>query len=743
MTKGRPSKGSDRLGAAIIRARFKKGAVSRDESGFIHSAELEDGYNWARLQSVTEQGDLDEFLTTAELAGQEFTAEKLNVSVVTEPQHSALLSREEQKIQEMVHKEHSEMLTVPRRPAWDEDTSAEELQTKERESFLEWRRQLAWLQDEKGVIMTPFERNLEVWRQLWRVIERCHIVVQIVDARNPLLFRSSDLEKYVKEIDRTKKNILLVNKADMLTEEQRTQWKQYFEANKITFAFWSANAELSRLAEIAELRKLEETVATMESNLNVSGRASSSSSAAAAAAAPAASSAPAPAAEADDDDDNDQWESEEEEGDDADEAGEDEEWETDEGEEEDEEEEEEEPEPEPEPVPEPEPAPAPAPAHVRIKGAAPSKFPTRVDPRTGVVLSGPTKAAPNHAPAPKPAAPASAASSVLEEPTITPAALRAVRKHLSSIHVFNGPELFLLFRALGSRLVAEDEVLNIGLVGYPNVGKSSSINALMGEKKVAVSATPGKTKHFQTINVSEDLILCDCPGLVFPTFLSTKAEMVCNGMLPIDQLREYVGPTALVAQRIPRRVIESTYGIKLIRPAEGQDPDRPPTAHELLHCYGFNRGFMTAHGSPDEPRSARYILKDYVKGKLLFCHPPPNVDAAEFNRVQSKDIYLEGPVTGSAIKSTKDIASAPVAGPRHNPRYLNQVDEDFFQQSRNVNLVARGTYGGTGVARVSQIPYLNPEGAASLSPRSSDDIKDKKHNNKNRREKTRRVMALQ
>jgi large subunit GTPase 1 len=35
------------------------------------------------------------------------------------------------------------------------------------------------------------------------------------------------------------------------------------------------------------------------------------------------------------------------------------------------------------------------------------------------------------------------------------------------------------------------------MVGYPNVGKSSTINALVGEKKVAVTATPGKTKHFQ------------------------------------------------------------------------------------------------------------------------------------------------------------------------------------------------------------------------------------------------------
>jgi large subunit GTPase 1 len=49
-------------------------------------------------------------------------------------------------------------------------------------------------------------------------------------------------------------------------------------------------------------------------------------------------------------------------------------------------------------------------------------------------------------------------------------------------------------------------------VGYPNVGKSSTINALFGAKKTAVAPTPGKTKHFQTLIVSPTLCLCDCPG---------------------------------------------------------------------------------------------------------------------------------------------------------------------------------------------------------------------------------------
>lgn len=49
------------------------------------------------------------------------------------------------------------------------------------------------------------------------------VVVQIVDARNPLLFRCEDLESYVRELspDNKKLNVILVNKSDLLTDEQR------------------------------------------------------------------------------------------------------------------------------------------------------------------------------------------------------------------------------------------------------------------------------------------------------------------------------------------------------------------------------------------------------------------------------------------------------------------------------------------------------------------------------------------
>jgi len=58
------------------------------------------------------------------------------------------------------------------RPKWDTNTTAEQLQAAEQDEFLEWRRHLAKLQELEGLLLTPYEKNLEFWRQLWRVVER-------------------------------------------------------------------------------------------------------------------------------------------------------------------------------------------------------------------------------------------------------------------------------------------------------------------------------------------------------------------------------------------------------------------------------------------------------------------------------------------------------------------------------------------------------------------------------------------
>ncbi|KAI9887805.1 MAG: hypothetical protein M1823_000327 [Watsoniomyces obsoletus] len=524
--------------------------------------------SWVKMRSITEQAPLDEFLTTAELAGTDFTAEKMNNVKIIHPdqKNPYVLSADEERMTISKHDANKKRLAIPRRPPWHERMRKEDLDSSERAAFLEWRRGLAELQESNDLLMTPFERNIEVWRQLWRVVERSDVVVQIVDARNPLLFRSEDLESYVKEVDSRKENMLLVNKADMMTLRQRQAWADYFASRGISYRFFSASQA---------------------------------------------------AAEKDVTDDESEGDSDED-------------------------------------------------AITENGGGA-------TDESRGAVA---TPSVPQE-----------------EEPQVQGKSDDGDDREDDRTRILSPAELEEVFLGYLPEFKDGEERPNqvtVGLVGYPNVGKSSTINTLVGMKKVSVSSTPGKTKHFQTIHLSPDIILCDCPGLVFPNFATTRAELVCNGILPIDQLREFTGPAGVVCQRIPREFLEATYGITIpIRPLE-EGGTGVPTAEELLVAYAIARGFTkTGQGQPDESRAARYILKDYVNGRLLFCHPPPMdppIDIHDFNR------ELYGGETTSVVHTEADdepferTTERSDAGGHSKPPVQGaksaKLDKNFFAANR-------------------------------------------------------------
>ncbi|OLL26988.1 Large subunit GTPase 1 [Neolecta irregularis DAH-3] len=563
------SKSNVGLGRSIMKDRFKDqgGPPKRDDDVKLHATETKNEPNWVKLRSVTQEQALEEFLSTAELAGTEFIAERKNIKVVTNDQMNPyLLTPEQESMQAEKHNKMVQELTIPRRPTWDKNTTPAQLARNERESFLEWRRHLALLQEEHDLLLTPFERNLEVWRQLWRVIERSDLIVQIVDGRNPMLFQSTDLVKYVSEVDSRKCNLLLVNKADMMTLKQRSSWATYFKRMDVRYSFFSAQLAKEQLEKNSE--KLGEEIEHLNSG---------------------------------------KWNL--------------------------------------------------------------TKDKSSIEDESTRILT-------------------------VDE--------------LEELFLREAPE-----PTTPPPLKAEKGKVRIGLVGYPNVGKSSTINALLGAKKVSVSATPGKTKHFQTIHLSPSVILCDCPGLVFPNFASTKAELVVNGILPIDQLRESSGPSALVAKRVPRRYIEAFYGITVyIRPIS-EGGSGTPTAEELLVSYARARGYTKAgQGNPDESRAARCILKDFVNGKLLYVHPPPDYESSpeEFN-AELYDISRLPERKRDAFADEDSTAFSQISSrpPQAQKTKTTGLDNVFFKR-KDMGVMIMSRQGGDYAGRAGNAPILSAGG---------------------------------
>ncbi|KAJ7107609.1 hypothetical protein C8R43DRAFT_1080267 [Mycena crocata] len=611
------------LGRAIINRKVKD-AKRMQESGLY----VTDADSTSRLKSVTQEADLDEFLNTAQLAGTDFTAERRNVKIIQQSagssQNPYLLTEQEEITTLKKHHENKKRLRVPRRPEWTKSMTPAELEQREKTAFLDWRRGLASLQEEDKLLLTPFERNLEVWRQLWRVLERSHLVVQIVDARNPLRFRCEDLEAYVHDVEGAegekgtgqgkRRCLLLINKADLLTATQRCLWADHFDKQGIQYAFFSA----ANATALQQARR----EALLEGQNN----------------------------------DHDQGEGDQGE-EDEEASGDDEDASSDGDEESDHESED-----------------------FYFSAEEEEDSPEGQDPRAKVL-------------------------SVLE---------------LESLFERMAPDLSVFANSSGK----SPEKLVVGLVGYPNVGKSSTINSLLGEKKVSVSSTPGKTKHFQTINLSDSIMLCDCPGLVFPQFATTKADLICDGVLPIDQMKEHTGPAGLVVKRIPKEVLEATYGLAIKVKGAEEGGDGQVTAENFLISYAIARGYTrSGQGNPDEARSARSVMKDYVNAKLLYCHPPPDISDSSFNQRTHELAMLRfadkkrAPVTrvgkGADTFVPSDVLATTASGETIQPQGLKSraLDQNFFENNSTIPsrpfVQGSGGLDGTTFSRMRAYPHQN------------------------------------
>lgn len=119
----------------------------------------------------------------------------------------------------------------------DSEEARDEILKRENEIFLNWRRNLNQIETDmmkefkdtlatkkdflryKMNKITPYEKSIDIWRQLWITVESCELLCIIIDSRNPLFFKNKDLEDYIKRLG--KKYILIMNKADLIQPEVR------------------------------------------------------------------------------------------------------------------------------------------------------------------------------------------------------------------------------------------------------------------------------------------------------------------------------------------------------------------------------------------------------------------------------------------------------------------------------------------------------------------------------------------
>ena len=129
---------------------------------------------------------------------------------------------------------------MPARPKWDYELKSGRLHSRERKAFVRWIASVKRRLIESGRGYAPaFEQNIEVWRQLWRVLERADVAVLVVDARHPMLHIPPALYAHVARRLR-KPLVLVLNKVDAIPRATAERWGEHLSP---LFRGWTPSSD--------------------------------------------------------------------------------------------------------------------------------------------------------------------------------------------------------------------------------------------------------------------------------------------------------------------------------------------------------------------------------------------------------------------------------------------------------------------------------------------------------------------
>lgn len=147
------------------------------------------------------------------------------------------------------------------------------------------------------------------------------------------------------------------------------------------------------------------------------------------------------------------------------------------------------------------------------------------------------------------------------------------------------------------------------VVGIPNVGKSTFINAYAGRAAAKTGNKPGVTKGKQWIKLNKNLELLDTPGILWPKFDNQTIGMhlafigsINDNILDVTELAYQL--VKLLATTYPKVVVER-YKI------EGhEDP------LQVMYQVAEVRGCKLKGNQPDLEKTSKIIMDDFRAGKL-------------------------------------------------------------------------------------------------------------------------------
>lgn len=241
-------------------------------------------------------------------------------------------------------------------------------------------------------------------------------------------------------------------------------------------------------------------------------------------------------------------------------------------------------------------------------------------------------------------------------PLATPAAVAGQKQSFQELPVtsssLGAPALLNLLKQYA--LTSPHSALTVGVVGYPNVGKSSLINSLKRSRACGVAAMPGKTRVVQEVVLDKGVKILDCPGVVLEdirelaeaedgTSRRKQAEMMLRNCVKAELVEDPVAPMDVILERADPELLMKLYNIPMWS-----------DTRDFLIKLALTRGRLGRGGIPDLEAAAVGVLRDWNSGKIPYYTRPPAVHASSKPAepavvgAEEGDVAMEGAQVGDA-----------------------------------------------------------------------------------------------
>lgn len=171
--------------------------------------------------------------------------------------------------------------------------------------------------------------------------------------------------------------------------------------------------------------------------------------------------------------------------------------------------------------------------------------------------------------------------------------------------------------------------IRVGVVGIPNVGKSSIINSLTRGRSCLVGSTPGVTKSMQEVELDSKIKLIDCPGIVF-TSGGENSHAVLKNAQRVGDVKDPFTIAESVLKRASKEYFCTMYDIT-----------NYDTFEEFFAKKAARMGKFLKKGVPDVVAAARSVLNDWNTGKIKYCTQPPEVQEGQNVHISASIVHSE------------------------------------------------------------------------------------------------------